>query len=58
MVENCWKLHLDDEFDFVNKSDELLVFMLGDTLRDAMLCLAAYLAAVGVAVATLVRYFL
>ena len=55
MVENGWKLHLDDEFDFVNKSDELLVLVLGDNLKDAMLCLAAYAAAVGVAVVTLAR---
>jgi hypothetical protein len=58
MVENGWKLHLDPELNFVNKSDELLVLMLGDNLKDAMLWLAAYLAAVGVAVATFARYFL
>ena len=58
MVENGWKLHLDNELDFVNKSDELLVFMLGDNVKDAMLCLAAYAAAVGVAAVTVARYFL
>ncbi len=58
MVENGWKLHQDPELNFVNKNDELLVLMLGDNLKDAMLCLAAYAAAVGVAVATLARYFL
>lgn len=55
MVENGWKLHLDPELNFVNKSDELLVLMLGDNLKDAMLWLAAYLATVGVAVATFAR---
>jgi lysophospholipase L1-like esterase len=55
MVENGWKLHLDDELDFVNKSDELLVLVLGDTLKDAMLWLAAYLTVAGVLVATLAR---
>jgi hypothetical protein len=58
MVENGWTLHQHPELNFVNKSDELLVLMLGDNLRDAMLCLAAYLAAVGIAVATLARCFL
>jgi hypothetical protein len=58
MGENGWKLHLDPELDFVNKSDELLVLMLGDNLKDAMLWLAAYLAAVGVVVATFARCFL
>jgi hypothetical protein len=48
MVENGWKLHLDDKLDFVNKSDELLVLMLGDNLKDAMLWLAAYLTVTGV----------
>jgi hypothetical protein len=56
MVENGWKLHLDPELDFVDKSDELLVLMLGDNLKDAMLCLAAYAATVGVAVVTLARF--
>jgi hypothetical protein len=41
MVENGWKLHLDDDLDFVSKCDELLVLLLGDNLRDAMLWLAA-----------------
>jgi hypothetical protein len=58
MVENGWKLHLDDTFDFVNRSDELLARMLGDNLRDAMLWLAVYLTVVGVTVATLARYLL
>jgi hypothetical protein len=58
MVENGWKLHLDNELDFANKSDELLVLMLGDNLKDAMLWLAAYAAAVGVVIVTLARYFL
>ena len=40
MVENGWKLHLDDDLDFVSKSDELLVLLLGDNLGDAMLWLA------------------
>jgi lysophospholipase L1-like esterase len=55
MVENGWKLHLDNDFDVVNKSDELLVLMLGDNLRAAMLWLAAYATAVGVVLATLAR---
>jgi hypothetical protein len=50
------RLHLDPELDFVDKSDELLVLMLGDNLKDAMLCLAAYAATVGVAVVTLARF--
>jgi hypothetical protein len=58
MVENGWKLHLDDDLDFVSKSDELLVLLLGDNLGDAMLWLAAYAAAVGVAVVTLARSLL
>jgi hypothetical protein len=45
MVENGWKLHLDDDLDFVSKSDKLLVLLLGDNLGDAMLWLAAYPAA-------------
>jgi hypothetical protein len=57
MVDNGWKLHRDDELDFANKSDELLVLVLGDNLKDAMLWLAGYLAAIGVIVATLARYF-
>jgi lysophospholipase L1-like esterase len=57
MVENGWDLHLDRELYFVNKSDELLVLMLGDNLKVAMLWLAAYLGAVGVAVAALLRCF-
>ena len=56
MVENGWKLPLDNELDFVNKSDELLVLVLGDNLKDAMLWLAAYLAVVGVIGATLARW--
>jgi hypothetical protein len=55
MAENGWKLHLDDHPDFVSKSDELLVLLLGDNLGDAMLWLAAYAAAIGVAVVTLAR---
>jgi hypothetical protein len=58
MVENGWKLHLDDDLDFVSKSDELLVLLLGDNLGDAMLWLAAYAAAVGVADVTLARSLL
>jgi hypothetical protein len=58
MVENGWKLHLDDDLDFAGKSDELLVLMLGDNIKDAMLWLAAYAAAVGVVSVTLARFFL
>jgi hypothetical protein len=58
MVDSGWKLLLDDKLDFVDKSDELLVLILGDNLQVAMLWLAAYSAAVGVIVATLARYFL
>jgi len=55
MVDNGWKQHLDDELDFVKKSDELLVLMLGDNLNGGMLWLAAYLAAIGVVAAILAR---
>ena len=58
MVENGWKLHLDDDLDFANKSDELLVLVLGDNLKDAMFWLAAYAAAAGVVIVTLARCFL
>jgi hypothetical protein len=58
MVENGWKLQRDDELDFVNKSDELLVLVLGSNLKDAVLWLGAYAAAVGVVVATLAGCFL
>jgi hypothetical protein len=58
MVENGWKLHLDVDLDFVSKTDEMLVLMLGDNLKDAMLWLAGYLGPVGVAVATLARCLL
>jgi hypothetical protein len=55
VVENGWKLHLDEEHDFVSKSDELLVLVLGDNLNVAMLWLDAYLAAVGVIAAICAR---
>jgi hypothetical protein len=58
MADNGWKLLLNDKLSFVDKSDELLVLILGDNLQVAMLWLAAHAAAVGAIVATLALYLL
>jgi len=56
MVENGWKLHLDNELDFVNKS--CWCSCSANNLKNAMLCLAAHAAAIAVAIVTLARCFL